>query len=320
MARTKPQLWRMFAGKDHCQWRKWVRIGVMAIGWGQDLCIEPFEGCAYQDIEDIFVKEHGDTRRTRRAARQFWRFAAEARKGDLVCVYDMGSLLGAGIIIGDYQYVDDSLSENGSVFACRRDVDWLRTDVRPLSPHEKSVLLQRNEWSIVRIDDERVKAMVHRWAYSEIDENIENLARRSGPELDDDEFEKKMGRVTRTAVRRDSKKANTFGRAYNMECQICRMSIIQPDGRRFVEVHHIKPVGERHNGPDRMSNMICLCPNHHAEMALGAFYIDPESRSVVHFDRDSPIHGKRVHSLREGWPDAQFLKYHKMVICAEWAN
>lgn len=320
MAGAKPQIWRMFAGKDHYQWRNWIRLGVMAIGRGQDIRIESLRDCTYADIEDIFVDEYGDTRGARFEAEQFWRFAVEAREGDLVCVYDMGSVLGIGIIVGDFQYVDDSLSDDNSVFACRRDVEWLRITRQGLSEFHKSALWQLNQGSIVRIDDERVKSAVRLWAHSGADESIRDISKESDSEIGEDEYEKRTGRVTRTAVKRDSKKAGKFRRANNMSCQICGSSIRLPDGRRFVEVHHIRPLGTPHNGADRMSNMICLCPNHHVEMDLGAFYIDSKSRTVVHFDRRSSAHGKEVDSVRKEWPDAQSLKYHKTVICDEWAK
>ncbi|MED0827669.1 HNH endonuclease [Bacillus pacificus] len=38
----------------------------------------------------------------------------------------------------------------------------------------------------------------------------------------------------------------------------------------YSEVHHIKPLGSPHNGPDIHKNIIVLCPNHHALYNYGA--------------------------------------------------
>jgi predicted restriction endonuclease len=47
------------------------------------------------------------------------------------------------------------------------------------------------------------------------------------------------------------------------------MTIELPDGRRYAEAHHIRPLGSPHNGPDVAGNILCLCPNHHAELDYG---------------------------------------------------
>ena len=42
----------------------------------------------------------------------------------------------------------------------------------------------------------------------------------------------------------------------------------------YAEAAHIQPLGMPHNGPDQISNMLCLCPNHHVMFDLGGFVID----------------------------------------------
>lgn len=61
------------------------------------------------------------------------------------------------------------------------------------------------------------------------------------------------------------------------QCQICGVAIPLWGGLTYAEAHHIRPLGHPHNGPDTPSNMIILCPNHHAQCDLGAIRLDIES-------------------------------------------
>lgn len=45
-------------------------------------------------------------------------------------------------------------------------------------------------------------------------------------------------------------------------------------GKYYSEVHHIKPLGQQHNGPDSKDNMICVCPNHHTVLDFFALRLD----------------------------------------------
>ncbi|NIB45134.1 hypothetical protein HBA55_36485 [Pseudomaricurvus alkylphenolicus] len=73
---------------------------------------------------------------------------------------------------------------------------------------------------------------------------------------------------------RDSALSQRVKRLNNYECQICGLSIQVSKKRRYVEAHHIMPLGSPHNGPDVIENMICVCPNHHAMLDYGAIAID----------------------------------------------
>jgi len=68
-------------------------------------------------------------------------------------------------------------------------------------------------------------------------------------------------------------------RLYDYRCQICGEQLMTPAGP-YAEAAHIKPLGKPHNGPDTISNVLCLCPNHHVLFDTGALQIDPEGRVV----------------------------------------
>lgn len=57
-------------------------------------------------------------------------------------------------------------------------------------------------------------------------------------------------------------------------CQICKLKLEIAPNVFYSEVHHIRPLGTPHNGPDIESNMICVCPNCHKKLDYGFDKID----------------------------------------------
>lgn len=90
------------------------------------------------------------------------------------------------------------------------------------------------------------------------------------------DIETPPGRYETTTYRiiRDSFIARRVKQLHNYECQLCGQTILLSDGLRYAEAHHIKPLGEPHNGPDHAGNIVCVCPNHHAELDFGARPLD----------------------------------------------
>ena len=82
-------------------------------------------------------------------------------------------------------------------------------------------------------------------------------------------------RIETTVYRilRDTAMALKVKHLHNHKCQICGHTIELPGGGRYAEAHHIKPLGEKHNGPDVIGNILCLCPNHHVELDYGVLPI-----------------------------------------------
>ncbi|MEX1231432.1 MAG: HNH endonuclease [Planctomycetaceae bacterium] len=56
---------------------------------------------------------------------------------------------------------------------------------------------------------------------------------------------------------------------YDFKCQICDETLRYGAKQWYIEVHHLRPLGHPHDGPDAESNMLVLCPNHHALFDLG---------------------------------------------------
>ena len=74
---------------------------------------------------------------------------------------------------------------------------------------------------------------------------------------------------------RDTALSRQVKEMYQYSCQVCRLSIITNSGL-YAEAAHIKPLGIPHNGPDTLSNLLCLCPNHHVKFDFGGFTIEDD--------------------------------------------
>ena len=82
--------------------------------------------------------------------------------------------------------------------------------------------------------------------------------------------------VVTSRVERNTALAKWLKEIHNYECQICGMTILLPHGKRYAEVHHLRPLGEPHNGPDIPENMIVVCPNHHVMCDYGAIKLSAD--------------------------------------------
>jgi putative restriction endonuclease len=105
----------------------------------------------------------------------------------------------------------------------------------------------------------------------------ENLERKTAEEveLDLDHSVREKKRVPGTILRivRDTKIAHDLKALYKHKCQVCNVAIPVKNGF-YSEGAHIKPLGKPHNGDDSLTNLICLCPNHHVMFDKGAFAVN----------------------------------------------
>ena len=81
--------------------------------------------------------------------------------------------------------------------------------------------------------------------------------------------------VTTSRIIRSSAIGNYVKRLYDYTCQISDVQLDTPNGR-YAEACHIQPVGRPHNGPDDVSNVLCLSPNMHVLFDLGAISINDD--------------------------------------------
>lgn len=105
--------------------------------------------------------------------------------------------------------------------------------------------------------------------------------------------------TTHNRIIRDTVLARRVKVLHGYKCQICGHTIKLPDGSFYAEAHHIQPLGEPDNGPDVIGNILCVCPNHHAELDLRARQITVSELAVV------PGHAV----------ERRFVDYHNQKIC-----
>jgi hypothetical protein len=72
-------------------------------------------------------------------------------------------------------------------------------------------------------------------------------------------------------ILRDTEVARRVKRMHQYKCQMCECNYTMqlPNGTGYAEAHHIQPLGGNHKGKDVIGNILCLCPNHHAELDYG---------------------------------------------------
>ncbi len=79
--------------------------------------------------------------------------------------------------------------------------------------------------------------------------------------------------VRRKEFDRDYPQVEELKAVYDYGCQVCKGRIELGGGRCYCEAHHLRPLGRQHHGPAEISNVVILCPNHHAEFDFFLFAI-----------------------------------------------
>ena len=109
---------------------------------------------------------------------------------------------------------------------------------------------------------------------------------------------------------RDRKKAVALKLLYDNTCMFCGTRLQVAKDRFYSEAAHIRGVGKPDNGPDKKSNVLVLCPNHHIQFDRGVLRLHKvnghyQIKSETSAD---PLHEKNItlkHSIDEGC-----VKYH----------
>ena len=141
---------------------------------------------------------------------------------------------------------------------------------------------------------------------ADVDEELLELlerrpAERSGPA--------RRQQVVIPRIIRDSALGRFLKSLYQSRCQICSFSSRLPRGTRYAECHHLRPLGQPHGGPDIQTNMIVLCPNHHAMIDYGVIAIHPDEMTVQSIEHNLPEHHKSLDARRHPL-GSEFLEYH----------
>jgi putative restriction endonuclease len=114
-------------------------------------------------------------------------------------------------------------------------------------------------------------------------------------------------------VQRDQMLVEELKSLYDHQCQICGERLQQSSNDGYSEVHHLKPLGSPHNGPDVSENMLVLCPNHHADFDNGMVRIEPESMQITH-EYDARMSGRSLRAHDNHEVGGKYLQYHNSEI------
>lgn len=89
---------------------------------------------------------------------------------------------------------------------------------------------------------------------------------------------------------------------HDYHCQVCSVRLSSAAGP-YAEAAHIQPLGAPHHGPDVLTNILCLCPNHHVLFDLGSFSVAEDGMLLG-------LTGRLV--MQKKHPvGAEFLAYHR---------
>ncbi len=99
-------------------------------------------------------------------------------------------------------------------------------------------------------------------------------------DLDADDLPGRM-KTTVSRIIRDTAIVRKVKALHEHTCQVCNVRVTLRAGQYYSEAHHLKPLGKPHNGPDKETNLICVCPTCHVKLDYAAMKIDPAKiRSV----------------------------------------
>ncbi|HET6356260.1 HNH endonuclease [Streptomyces sp.] len=90
-------------------------------------------------------------------------------------------------------------------------------------------------------------------------------------------------------------------------CQVCGVQLETRFGH-YSEAAHIQGLGIPHEGPDKLSNLLCLCPNHHVQFDRLFLFIDEDWNVRRSRDREliSPLIRHPDHAI-----DEECVEYHR---------
>ena len=125
-----------------------------------------------------------------------------------------------------------------------------------------------------------------------------------------DEPEKDPAYATSTVARRvrDTALSRYVKTIYDNRCQICQTAIPGFSDRTYSEGAHVKPLGRPHLGQDALSNLLCLCPNHHTQLDIGGMIIadDLIAQTTSGFEKIGAVTFARDHTI-----DIANIRYHR---------
>ncbi len=276
-------IWKIAPGFHGNDWETFLENGCIGIGW---LGFKSWDGmfASQDDVLDALKQVYPDEPYGNRggAAGTIWNFIANVKPGDLVIANEGRNAVAAvGIVTSEYIPPNSRRNPIRSYRGSHRRhvhlVDWVITESVEIElPPSRRFFFAINTLQSMN----KKQVQIIKQSYVNGYPNNKELLRRAEAVLGDlpvpmtptsIDIAEPPPRIETTTYRilRDTVLAQQVKSMHNFECQICGATIELPNGERYAEAHHIKPLGRDHNGPDVAGNIVCLCPNHHVECDYG---------------------------------------------------
>ena len=126
------------------------------------------------------------------------------------------------------------------------------------------------------------------------------------PQTENDDGDSPATRTEATVnrIQRDRAISNKVKTIHDYCCQVCGESL-KVEGGYYAEAAHIRPLGRPHDGPDVLSNLLCLCPNHHVSFDNGGLFISDDFQIV---GTDEELRRDNRHAI-----NVDYLRYHRSI-------
>ncbi|TFB46981.1 YDG/SRA domain-containing protein [Cryobacterium tagatosivorans] len=112
---------------------------------------------------------------------------------------------------------------------------------------------------------------------------------------------------------RDSQLAREVKHLYDFQCQICDITVPTGSGSPYAEGAHVRALGRPHLGRDDLSNILCLCPNHHTQFDFGGMVI---SDQMVAMETRTMTPVAALTFRKRHFIDVANARYHRL----QWAR
>ncbi|MEU4084271.1 YDG/SRA domain-containing protein [Streptomyces aureus] len=129
-------------------------------------------------------------------------------------------------------------------------------------------------------------------------------------EVEGEKFPKRRtARIQRLV--RDAAVARNVKALHDGECQICGLRLVGPDGRPYSEGAHLRPLGTPHCGPDVEPNVLCLCPNCHVRLDIGAIVLGDDYSISVRAGASGGNVLPKLRQTRQHKVHVDYIRYHR---------
>lgn len=275
-------VWKISPGDNAKNWGRFCQASCIGVGWLKD---ESFLDFADESqLLSAIERQHGKGKKGKGAARMAFVFANQIKRRDVVVANKgLDEVVGIGVVQSAY------MAPSSSSNPLRSDETTHRRHVRMVDwVIQKSVSVPNlfTQPTITRLGEEKILSLVDAYltryrSDPTLAKTLDKLfasSRETETVIASDLGDVQPGRVLTTTYRilRDTSLAREVKEIHDFRCQVCGHVIVLPDGSLYAEAHHIKPLGSPHDGPDIAGNILCVCPNHHAECDLGVLELSVE--------------------------------------------